>query len=436
MSARRWSVVVVTVLVVVVVVLVAFLAGGGDDERAQPASTTTTSVSASTTTTSVSDSTTTSPPSSQVPDTWVAGPDAPFWLGGLVVPAGEVVVAGAGGCCSMLPGPELAAYRAATRTWSLLPSSPTGCGPTAPVWTGQELVVLAGRTSPTCDGPEAVADPSAYALDPSAETWRRLASAPVTLSYGEAFWTGREVLVLGSEGTRPGRDVLLSYSPDRDTWRIGQAPPVPERFGSSVVWTGDVLLVWGGEVDAPGTAAGIMSLRDGAAYDPDRDTWTTVPAAPIPGAAGAVTAWTGEEMVVWGGQGTEGGGAISVPRDAGAAYDPDTQQWRMIATAPTSVRQVIAESEGFAGRGAWTGGELVVLLGQPGPGMDQPLAGGAYDPARDVWRVLPMDSGMSYAASVVWTGRSAAVIGGYRVGEERVEGVPPHVVELVPDARS
>ncbi len=141
-------------------------------------------------------------------------------------------------------------------------------------------------------------------------------------------------------------------------------------------------------------------------------------------------------MAVWGGRGTEGGGASSVLRDAGAAYDPDTQQWRMIAAAPTSLRQVIAESEGFAGRGAWTGGELVVLVGQPGAGMDQSLAGGAYDPTRDVWRALPTDSGMSDAASVVWTGRSVAVIGGYRMGEQRVEGVPPHVVELVPDARS
>ena len=114
----------------------------------------------------------------------------------------------------------------------------------------------------------------------------------------------------------------MSYSPDRDTWRIDHTPPAPVRFGSSVVWTGDLLLVWGGEVDVPGTAAGVMSLRDGAAYDPDRDTWTTIPAAPIPGAAAAVIAWTGQEMVVWGGQGTEGGGASSVPRNAGAASTP------------------------------------------------------------------------------------------------------------------
>ena len=109
---------------------------------------------------------------------------------------------------------------------------------------------------------------------------------------------------------------------------------------------------------------------------------------------------------------------------------------RQLPCSADLLRQVIAESEGFAGRGAWTGGELVVLVGQPGAGMDQSLAGGAYDPTRDVWRALPTDSGMSDAASVVWTGRSVAVIGGYRMGEERVEGVPPHVVELVPDARS
>ena len=112
MDARRWSVVVVTVLAVVVG-LVAFLAGRGDDEPAR---------TASATTTSLSDSTTTSPPFSQVPDTSVAGPDAPFWLGGLVAPAGEVVVAGSGGCCSLLPGPELAAYRPTSA--NLEPSAP------------------------------------------------------------------------------------------------------------------------------------------------------------------------------------------------------------------------------------------------------------------------------------------------------------------------
>ena len=72
----------------------------------------------------------------------------------------------------------------------------------------------------------------------------------------------------------------------------------------------------------------------------------------------------------------------------------------------------------------------------PGAGTGQLLTGAAYDPTRDVWRELPTDSGMEVAASVVWTGRSVAVIGGYRVGEEHVEGVPPHVVELVPDGRS
>lgn len=395
---------------------------------------------ATTTTTTTSTATTTVPAADRLPVRWVAGPDAPLPLGGLTVSAGTLVIAGPGSCCSMLPGPELAAYDATSRSWALLPPYPGGCGAGAAVWTGRELVAAGGRTSPTCDDPGSVATSDAFALDPVAGSWRPLAPAPLAVGDLDGVWTGREAIFVGGpvggEGP-PAATVLLRYVPDDDTWETGQAPPGPPRSGASVVWAGDRLIVWGGFVDAPDAATGLLSMRDGFSYDPVADEWSPIPPAPIPGAGGAVAAWTGNELLVFGGSGTEGAGSQVVDRTSGAAYDPDRAEWRTLAAAPPDLGSAIDEY-GWDAVGAWTGEELVVLVGRASieASDDQELVGAAYDPAGDAWRVLPVDSGMTTAAAAVWTGQSVAVVGGYRVGEDRYEGIPPHLVELVAERAS
>src|SRR5437764_244170 len=76
--------------------------------------------------------------------------------------------------------------------------------------------------------------------------------------------------------------------------------------------TGGELLVWGGRDIVSG-----LDLADGAAYDPATDRWRMLPPAGL--SARSMRdgmAWTGKEVVLW------GGGTSNEAFDDGAAYDP------------------------------------------------------------------------------------------------------------------
>jgi hypothetical protein len=97
--------------------------------------------------------------------------------------------------------------------------------------------------------------------------------------------------------------------------------PIQPRTGHVGVWAGDELFVWGGM----GTAS---YLHDGARYEPDSDTWTSVATSPLAPRAYAAAVWTGAEVLVIGGSDNAG------PLRDGAAYDPAADAWRPLAEAP------------------------------------------------------------------------------------------------------
>ena len=60
----------------------------------------------------------------------------------------------------------------------------------------------------------------AYAYDPAANRWRRLARPPQGLVSQQAIWTGNRLVVLGGdEVTR-----AFAYDPKRDRWTSSAAP--------------------------------------------------------------------------------------------------------------------------------------------------------------------------------------------------------------------
>jgi len=287
---------------------------------------------------------------------------------------------------------------------------------------------------PGCGASDAAPTRTVYSFNPATWAWRRLAPTPLALRIEYAVWTGREVLAVGEPliGDEYGDQALLRYSPATDSWRIGAAPPGPSRRGAVVAWADGRLLVWGGMTLRPrGRDDWVwVSLRDGLSYDAGVGRWTGIPLAPVGGATGAMGGWTGRELLVWGGWGTEGGGTRDVARSGGAAYNPSTRTWRTLGAAPLEIRRTLSGRTYFEGAGTWTGSELVVLVGQS-LGTERPLIGAAYDPVRDTWRLLPDGSGLASAAAAVWTGTSVALVGGYRVGDDTPELPFPHLVECV-----
>jgi hypothetical protein len=87
------------------------------------------------------------------------------------------------------------------------------------------------------------------------------------------------------------------------------------------LWAGTRLFLWGGQNLSSST-----NLRDGVAYDPKANRWTSLPAAPLRTRSVPTLAWTGHALIVWGGEiGTPFGARVApkFPRD-GAFFTPAT----------------------------------------------------------------------------------------------------------------
>ena len=261
-------------------------------------------------------------------------------------------------------------------------------------------------------------------------TWKELAHSPLCGRFAAvSAWTGKELLVWGGQNCAgaecPSSRAFrvadgAAYDPAKNSWRRMAASPLEARDGAAAAWTGTELVVWGGR-------SRDSSVGDGAAYDPAKDRWRPIAGSPLGVAGDSASVWTGRELLVWGGD----------DRASGAAYDPAADTWRSMATAA------------IAGRSSpvavWSGRELLVWGGLTG---DQELGdGAAYDPAADSWRKLaasPLSRRTGPAAT--WTGTELVIWGGsggnavyadgaaYNPGTDRWRALPAAPVPARADA--
>ncbi|HXI03759.1 MAG TPA: MopE-related protein, partial [Candidatus Saccharimonadales bacterium] len=232
--------------------------------------------------------------------------------------------------------------------------------------------------------------PDVAAYDPDHNSWRALASGGIA---GAAVWTGSEILAWWDfKGYR--------YDVAADTWTPMAGPKGPEaRLDPSAAWTGNEMIVWGGTQ--------IINRRysmPSGRYDPVTDSWAPVTQTGEPSPrTGQETVWTGDAFLVWGGVDDTG------ELNTGALYDPLSDTWSEITTtgapSPREKHTLV-----------WTGDEAIVWGGRFGyPNKVTRLGDGArYDPATDAWTpVTPAGAPSPRAAhTAVWTGDEMLVWGG------------------------
>jgi hypothetical protein len=251
-----------------------------------------------------------------------------------------------------------AAYDPVARRWRALPAPPIGArtGHQA-VWTGNEMVVWGGFER-CCPIDSVIHEPVAAAYDPTTDRWRRIADVP-------APWSGDDgtAVTVASEGRALiwRRGHLAIHDPSDQTlgWReVPGVAPAPVQDDSSPSTTADpfaLAAVSDGEVFTwTGTSGALQGLvwraSDGtwrrtaaleaqgggnlAAADSGRifaaagqsarvleyriadDAWRELPLPPVNTRSAAVLAWTGSELLFWGGIGDE------APEMDGAAWRP------------------------------------------------------------------------------------------------------------------
>ncbi len=330
-------------------------------------------------------------------DTWLPVPTAgapagrightATWSGGVMLVWGGL---GSLASSDVIPFNDGAFYVPESDAWVSMPSAgaPSRRLWHTAVWSPGGLLIWGGRrTKPLED----LTDGARYDL--GLNRWFPIGAN--ALSSGRdrasAFWDSArgEMLVWGG-----GEDGGLAFAPSYELdWRPMTAANAPAARGmQATAWTGTEMIVWGGH-------EGSVIYNDGASYNVVSNTWAALPPSGLNPRFEPVSVWTGTEHIVWGGWGEEG----STFRD-GARWNPTRHVW-------TPMSPVGAPSSRAGAVAVWTGTEVLVWGGAVVVGVRGD--GARYEPASDTWRAMaasPLSA--RRGASAVWTGSRMLIWGG------------------------
>jgi hypothetical protein len=284
------------------------------------------------------------------------------WTGSaLVVFGGYGSVDSAGNVAALADG---AIYSPSTNSWRKLPAAPLSprFNPEL-LWTGHEVFVIGGDPdNESADGPGYAAGEAAY--DPSSNRWRKLPAMPSTA----------------------GHDVrhLRAMASDRGIY-VGQ------------MWQ---------HITTDGDTTTLDAGVDFVVYDAAHNTWTryatstpTLEDQP-PGLDGVTVA--ADELLVLPGQGWHSDESMRPPSFGQHGYRLDlaTGAWRAMSAGPIDATDPL---------GVWTGSALLEYTGTIGSSIDGGPTTGAgeaavWDPNTDTWTALPTAPGAQFGDNAVWAG--------------------------------
>lgn len=199
-----------------------------------------------------------------------------------------------------------------------------------------------------------------------------------------------------ASGEAAGAGVGAGAAPGDGGWaRVAQAPLSP-RENAALVWTGQEVVVFGGDTTPcpPGAAClepDTPALRDGAAYDPRADRWRRIPDAPVPSLGSSVVVVDGAVYAVLRGR--------SRDRRVFASYTAADNTWRTLPAPPMDLdeAQLVA-----------VGSVIVAYRWRQGRRPEPSLL---FDPRTGRWQPLPADPlGWTAERELVPVGEGRAVL--------------------------
>ncbi len=214
--------------------------------------------------------------------------------------------------------------------WTAIAEPPAGFGgrnTTSAIWTGGEMILYGGNESETGPGRK---DGAIYSV--AKNTWTPLPTPAFAVPGRKdhaAVWDGfRDMYVWGGRDTSDYLADGLIFDATTKSWQPMPAAPLAARYLHGAVWSPvtSELIVWGGG------GAGNTRLADGAAFDANTHTWSTLPPSPLSPRQAHVMLWTGSEVLVWGG--ADG----STRHTDGALYDPVKKSWRLLPSSGKAAR--------------------------------------------------------------------------------------------------
>jgi N-acetylneuraminic acid mutarotase len=268
-------------------------------------------------------------------------PDTAVWTGR------EMLVWGATDGTYGAPG-EGAKYDPFTDNWTRISTvnAPVNRAFHTAVWTGNVMIVWGGESN---DGSK---QNTGGRYNPTTNTWTptSMTGAPDARYLHTAVWTGSEMIVWGGVDATAHTNTGGRYNPNTDSWTPTSSAGAPsERRFHSAVWTGTEMVVWGGMTGDFNNTSGL--LNTGGRYNPATDSWqaTSLLGAPSPRKKHSAV-WTGSLIIIWGGSDSSGA------TYTGGRYNPSADAWTPTSTlrAPSRRQGHIAVWTG-AGMIIWSG---------------------------------------------------------------------------------
>jgi N-acetylneuraminic acid mutarotase len=212
------------------------------------------------------------------------------------------------------------------------------------IFSGSEMIVWGGQD----DNANVLNTGGRY--NPNTDSWAPTGTsgAPTAREAHKAVWTDSEMIVWGGDDIVNFFDTGGKYNPGTDSWVATSTTNVPDaRVSHTAVWNGAEMIIWGGYNGG--------YLNTGGRYDPATNTWMATSLTNAPDSRRFHAAvWTGTEMIVWGGYFNDGNDHFL---NTGARYDPVSDSW-----APTSLTNV--PTGRMRHTAVWSGDEMVVWGGQ------------------------------------------------------------------------
>ena len=252
------------------------------------------------------------------------------------------------------------------------------------VWTGTDMIVI-GQPS----------NPFYMKYNLNSNLWSNIAPMPSPVeTYAKAVWTGMDVLLINTNIAKDST-YLYKYNPSTNLWvKINTNNSFGTRYLSSVIWTGNEIVIWGGILNN-------QDVNTGKKYNPITNTWLPISNLNCPSARNSHSAvWTGSEMLIWGGSYTTNDSNIY-------RYNPSTDIWTKTPTnnSNTGLNQHSA---------IWTGADMIVFGGlSNGNSVNKTIR---YNLASNIWFEIPVNSltlSSRHGHSAIWTGTEAIFWGGY-----------------------
>lgn len=197
-------------------------------------------------------------------------------------------------------------YDPATDTWKAITTegAPSRRSFHSQLWTGKEMIVWGGGNANKVLSDGGRYNPARDAWRPISTD-----GAP-SPRYGQvSVWTGKEMIVWGGSAREPNApsdyfENGARYNPATDTWKPISSVGAPKgRACVTAVWTGTEMVLWGGVNDAQ--ASGVDDANryvgTGARYNPATDTWTEITTTGTPSPRLTSVVWTGDGLLAFGG---------------------------------------------------------------------------------------------------------------------------------------